>query len=531
MQKARQDYWRKRFEKLKAENHSLREKLATLKSENNNLQKVLRNNTKLFHSIPTGILLVQQGIIIDINRGALDQLGYTPEEVIGRNFLDFVHPDLKKFMRDLHKKRLSGKTVPSQYETDLVAKNGERICFEARVKRIRFNGRRAFLVNLTLLEKRKKKEKELIESKKREALITMASGLSHKLTNDLKGITQNIQHIREIADFNNEAPMNALKNIASASSEVINTTRKLDYLSKTKRDPSDDILFDLKKIVKEAVSLTTPMLKELAERGKQKINLKTYLRSVSPVEGDPSEIQDLIVNLILNAVEAMPKGGDLYLTTEENAGYAHIYIQDSGVGIPDPIKDRILDPFFSTKGKDGVGLGLSLTYAIVKRHKGEMEVTSQKDQGTTFTIRLPIASKDRKSKGRAVKKRIKNAHILIIEDEDILSELLSQVFVSRGYRVLTASSGLEGLQKLKKKEFDMILADYAAPGTGGEALVQKIRKIERELPIALMTRPLAEEEFKPIKKSAVDLIITKPLDMDKVVGQVEDLLRLKGGFR
>ena len=156
MQKSKQDYWRDRYEKVKGENQILREKLATLKRETRDLQKVIKNNSKLFHSIPAGILLVQQGIIVDINRGALEPLGYAPEEVIAHNFLEFVHPEVKKYMRHLHNKRISGKRVPSQYETDLVTKDGERMSCEARVKRIRFNGRTAFLVNLTLLDRRSK---------------------------------------------------------------------------------------------------------------------------------------------------------------------------------------------------------------------------------------------------------------------------------------------------------------------------------------------------------------------------------------
>ena len=530
MQKARHDYWRTRLEKLNAENHSLKEKLATLKGENNNLQKTLRNNNKLFHSIPAGILLVQQGVIIDINKGALDQLGYAPEEVVGRNFLDFVHPDLKKSIRDLHKKRLCEKKLSSQYEIELVAKNSERIYCEARVKRIRFDGRGAFLVNLTLLEERKKKEKELMLSKKREALMTMASGLTHKLSRDLRCIGENIQLVKEVSDSKNVTFTKRLENIESASSKLINTTQKLDSLSRKKRDPSDDVLFDLRKVVKGAISVTTPTLKDVVERRKQEINLKTYLRSVSPVKGDPDEIRDLITNLILNAVEAMPQGGDLYVTTEENAGYAHIYIQDSGAGISDSVKDRIFDPFFTTKGKEGVGLGLSLSYAIVKRHKGEIELASQKDQGTTFTITLPTASKDQKSKNKAVKKRIKNAHILIIEGEDILSELLSQVFMSKGYRIVTAGSALEGLHKLKKKRFDLVLADSAAPDMRRDVIIKKIRKVNREIPIVLMTEQVLGDQSKPNRKSGLDLIITKPLDMNRVVREVEDVLRLRVGL-
>ncbi len=526
MQKSKQDYWRDRYEKVKAENQILREKLGTLKRETRDLQKVIKNNSKLFHSIPAGILLVQQGIIVDINRGALGHLGYAPEEVMGHNFLDFVHPEVKKNMKDLHNKRISGKRVPSQYETDLVTKDGERMSCEVRVKRIRFNGRRAFLVNLTLLERRKERERDHIQFTKREALGTMASGLHEKLNRDLRGISEKMQLVKRMTDSEDGALMKGLENIESASKEIINTARFLESLAATKPDPSDGALFDLRKVVKKAISQINPKLKDLAEKGKQKINLKTYLRSVSPIEGDPDEIQEMVLNLILNAVEAMPRGGDLYLTTEENAGYAHIYIQDSGVGIPAPIKDRIWDPFYSTKGKDRLGLGLSLSHAIVKRHKGEVELSSQKDHGTTFTVRLPVAKKDLRARPRPAKRKIKNAQILMIRDEDIVSELLSQVLVSRGHKVVMVSNGSEGLQKLTKKRFDLVLADSAAD-VGGVALIKKIEKIKKQLPFVLMKGRRVGEQLGATRESAFDLIIRKPLDMDKVVGQVEDLLRQK----
>lgn len=529
MQKGQEDYWRNRYEKLRAENRRLREKQVTLKRENRGLHREIRNRHKLFHSIPAGILLVQQGNIIDINSGALEHLGYGPDEVKGRSFLDFVHRDVKKFMKDLHNKRISGKRVPSQYETDLVTKYGERVPCEARVNRITFNGKRAFVVNLTLLEKRKKRESDLIQSNKREALMTMVSGLTRTLSRDLEGIRENLRLLNGIADSENEALMKGLENMQSASDGLTESAQKLESLLRTKHDPKDDVLFDLRKVVKKAVSLTSPMLKDLAESGKQKINLKTYLRSVSPIAGDPNEIRDLIAHLVMNAVEAMPQGGDLYLTTEENTGYVHIYIQDSGLGIPDSVKDLIWDPFFSTKGKDSLGLGLSLSYAIVKRHKGEMEVTSQRDHGTTFTIRLPLASKERKPKARSPKRKIKNAHILLIRGEEIVSELLSQVLASKGHKVVMVSSGREAAQTMKKKKCDLVLADSAAPDAETAVLTQKIRKMSRDLPIALMTEQAAGEKSWGTRKSAFDLIITKPLDVDKVVGQIENLLRNKGG--
>ncbi len=452
MQIKKQEYWENRLDKLKAENRSIKEKLASIKRENNDLKKLLRNKDGLFNSIPAGIVLVQEGKILDINKVALDQLGYRADEIMGRDFLDFVHPDVKAYVGNLHKRRLSGKRAPRAYETDMVTKRGETVGFDVRMNNIRFNGRKAFLATLTRFEKRKKREKELIRSKKMEALMTMASGLASKFSPSLESILENTRKIRTVEDPENKTLMENLKNIDFAMGDVINTARKLDGLVRTKNKRSDTTLFDLRKIVRDAIELTGPELKDEAERGGMKINVKTYLRSVSPIEGNPVEMQEVIVHMILNAVDAMPKGGDLYVTTEESAGYAHIYIQDNGVGIPDHLRERIFDPFFTTKGKDAIGLGLSLSYAAINRHYGEIEVSSKEDQGTIITIRLPCVSQDRKSKAGSARRKINNAHILIIEEEDMLRQLLSQLLGGKGYRVVSALSGLEGLNKLKKKE-------------------------------------------------------------------------------
>jgi PAS domain S-box-containing protein len=182
MQIEQREIWEKRVEKIKAENRALRENLALLKKEGNNLQKTLRNRDRLFHSIPAGIVLIQKDKIADINEMALDQLGYTAEEAIGRDFLDFIHPDLRPIMRNRFKKRGAGKLEPEEYETDLVNKDGETLCCELRVRRIRHDGRAAFIINLTRLEKRKERESENLNSKKMEALTTMASGLKEEFT-------------------------------------------------------------------------------------------------------------------------------------------------------------------------------------------------------------------------------------------------------------------------------------------------------------------------------------------------------------
>lgn len=525
MHNVKNSYWRDRFERLKIDNQGLKDKLASSKKENNDLQKELRNRDRLFHGIPAGIVLEQQGRMIAVNTELLEELGYAPGEVIGQRLLKFVPQDLKKKIRDLDDKRVSGKKVPSQFEIDLLTKNGERRCYEARVKKIRYDGRRAFVTNLTLLEKRKKEELERVEVKKREALTTMAASLARRLNENISGVSEYIQQIKELVDSEDAALAKRLENAVSSSNEVIHIIRKLEGLLESRRGPSEETVVDLKKAMDEAVSIAIPTLKGIDETPQQGINLKTFYRSAPEVLGDVTEIRGLMVYLILNAIEAMPHGGDLYVTIEEDAGYAHIYIQDSGMGIPAAVQDRVMDPFFTTKGPDRLGLGLSLSHAIIKRHKGEMAFAGEKHQGTTFTVRLPTVSEEHSLRRKAPKKKIKNSHILVIGGEEILCQILLQVFIAKGHRVVTAGSALEGLHIMKKKKFDLILADSGTQDMQRDVVIRKMRKVTGDTPIAIITEQTAEGPSESKKKSEFDLIITKPLDMNRVVSDVEDVLR------
>ena len=525
MQKELQGVWEKRAARLKTDIQSLREKLASLRRENNDLKKALRSRNNLFHSIPAGIVLVQQGKIMDINQLALDHLGFTSEEVIGHSFLDFVHPDQKASLEDLHENRISGKVVPELYETDLVTKEGETLCCEVRVKRMRFNNRLAFLVNLTRIEKRKQKEKENLHSKKQEALITMALGLNQALRPHIESIINYVVDLKTVMEPETNVLKANLEKIEHASNKVLLMIQKLESISKREDDESKIILLDLKKIVKDAVKLTISTLKDHSEEDEFKINFKTYLRSVSPVKADPEEIRELIVNLIQNAAHSMPEGGDIYLTTEENAGFANIYIQDNGVGISDQVKERIYDPFFTTRD-NGVGLGLSLSSSIVNRHGGEMEISSRENQGTVIHVKLPLAKQEKISKKRK-RMAIKEARILIIQGENMIRELLSQLLTSKGCKVDTADSGPEGLRKAKNKRFDLIITDAATLDADLWVLVKKIKKMERKVPIALIMEYKAGEEPPHIQRSAVDLFIRKPIDMDKIINQVSEVVTIQ----
>jgi len=517
------DYLETRIKKLKTENKSLRETMALLKGEILKLKRALRERDRLFNSMPAGVMLIRNGKILETNELILEQLGYRAEEVIGRDFLNFVHQDEEEYVRRLHNIWNSGKMAPGQYDAHLVTRGGGSIYCDVKVNRIRHKSKTAFLLNLTRLEKRKEWEEEKIRSRKREALIAMALGVNGKFQryNDL--ILKKMKELKEIARSGDIVLVDAYKILKDVSYKTMRIARELELISETEDEQKRVTHFDLNRMVNEAVESTIGTWKVGPGSQDIKIDLKTYLRSSSLIEGDPEEIKDVIIYMITNAVEAMPDGGEIDITTEDNADYCHIYIQDSGIGVPGRFRERIFDPFFSTKGNTATGLGLSLSYAIVKRHKGDIEMSSREGEGTIFHIKLPLVGQGYKVI-KAGRKKIKDAQILIIQDEDVVRDLLSHLLMSKGCKVETANNGLEGMRKLKRKKFDLVIADVEALHEGGNTLVKKYGKINPKMSIALIREGNDINNNHRQDESVADLNIMKPIDVNMVLKQVSEVL-------
>ena len=520
-----QQYWEKRLKKLKAENRAMKEKIASLGSENKWLRKSLKNKEKLFNALPMGVALIQDQKLIDINKTALDSLGYKAGEIPEHHMMNFVPPYLKELIKKQHENKKPGKTEPDQYETDIVSKDGHVFRCEVNLEKILFNGRKAFLTSMYSVEKRKSIEREQIHLEKMKLLHRMASSLSPLYKMNMNTILDNVNHIRAILTPENTVLSHSLDHIENAVSIINTTNLKLDMLSMSSYDDFEVSSFDLRQTVRDAIKKITPQLRSLEAKRGIKISLKTYLRSVSAIRGNPEAIQDVIINLIMNAVDAMPQGGELYVTTEQNLGSGYIYIQDNGVGIPDQVDGHILEPFFTTKAMNGTGLGLSICYAIVKRHRGDLEVMGKKGQGTTITIRLPLVEDGIKKKAGSFKRKIKNARILIIESHDMIRELLSQLLKRKGYRVVTATTDLEGLERIKNQRFEMVVADFNHSKRRANRFIRKVKKYHADFPVALITEP--DDGHTNVKGDpwAPDLIIHKPMDINRIVEQIPKMLR------
>ena len=211
---------------------------------------------------------------------------------------------------------------------------------------------------------------------------------------------------------------------------------------------------------------------------------------------------------------------------------AVIKIEDTGCGIPKNIKDRIFDPFFTTKGVQSSGLGLSVSYGIVHRHRGTITVDSVEGKGTTFIIKIPISErvvKEEKEEPNSGKQR--KARILVVENEENVSDLLSAILTKGGHEVETASDGSKGIKLFKKKEFDLVFTDLGMPGMSGWQVAEKIKSINKNVPVAIITGWNVEQKESEMKESGVDLIAYKPFEVKQVFKLVQEGMILKDRFK
>jgi CheY-like chemotaxis protein len=204
-----------------------------------------------------------------------------------------------------------------------------------------------------------------------------------------------------------------------------------------------------------------------------------------------------------------------------------ISIEDTGSGIPKNTKARIFDPFFTSKGVQSTGLGLSVSYGIINRHHGTISVDSVEGEGTTFTIKFPITKQTGKGEVQEekiipLKKKQKKARILVIEDEEDVRELLRDILTDAGHEVEVANNGSEGIEIFKKKNFDLVFTDLGMPVMSGWEVAEKVKSINGKVPVALITGWNVALDRSEMNNSGISLIIHKPFKMEQVLNLVQE---------
>jgi CheY-like chemotaxis protein len=281
---------------------------------------------------------------------------------------------------------------------------------------------------------------------------------------------------------------------------------------------------NLKKLIEEAAKLTRPRWKDQALAEGRQFEVLYELEEVTPIACNPSEIREMLVNLIFNAVDAMPRGGKLTLRTYHQEGRVAFDVGDSGTGMTEEVRKRCMEPFFSTKGEKGTGLGLAMVFGIVQRHDGKLDIESELGVGTTFKISFPPRfAVEEVATQKIHAKANRPLHILYAEDDPELRTIIPYTLEAQGHFVTIAIDGSEALLRLEDRNFDLLMTDFSMPVVNGEQLAVAAKKIARDMPVILLTGFGNMNRADGVLPNGVDLIVEKPFtsrDLETAIGRV-----------
>ncbi|MCU1268024.1 MAG: hypothetical protein JWM21_4342 [Acidobacteria bacterium] len=369
------------------------------------------------------------------------------------------------------------------------------------------------------IEEQERIREQFGQIEKMSALGQLASGVAHDFNNTLTGILGRAELLLKTA--RDPETKRGLSLIIQAANDGATTVKRIQDFARQRRD-HDFLPVAVGQLLMDVNEITRPRWKDRAQASNVHINLNLQNATSASVMGEASELREVLVNMVFNAVDAMPEGGTLQLSAEEVDGSIEIAVSDTGIGMSAEVRSQIFDPFFTTKGKAGMGLGLAVCYGIIKRHLGTIEVKSEVGHGTTFRIRLPVADvqPSTESAVETVRLTLVPAHqtprILVVDDEESVRELLSDILNSEGYEVTLATNGSEALTLFDRQKFEAVFTDVGMPGMSGWELARAIRERNGAIPLAVITGwgeavgSIEQEEAK------VNWVVTKPFSITRI---------------
>jgi len=368
------------------------------------------------------------------------------------------------------------------------------------------------------------------------ALGELASGVAHDFNNTLAGILGRAQLLERTNDL--EKIKHGLEIIIKTAEDGARTVKRIQDFARQRRD-HDFELVSIDQILMDASEITRPRWKNCAEASNIHITLELQIGSNAMLMGDDSELREVLVNMVFNAIDAMPEGGTLTLSSRTEAQSVILKIIDTGVGMYPEVRSRIFDPFFTTKGKAGLGLGLAVSFGIIRRHGGTIEVESQYGRGTEFCITLPVAkiaekiANESENTAPALREEMPlktntqmPTRLLVVDDEEFVRELLRDILEGENCDICLAESGSEALSLFKEMEFDGVFTDVGMPGMSGWELAREIRQTDKQIPIAVITgwgEAVASHEQ---KAAGVNWVVAKPFTADRIAELVQAVNQL-----
>lgn len=463
-------------------------------------------------------------------------LGYEPERAVGKALEDLAHPSDRELIRDVLAELLEHDGESRTVEFRLKDEHGSWLVLEAIGKSMASDpvvG--GIVVNSRDITQRKAAEsrlkaaneelrqaqQQLVRRERLTALGEMASGIAHDFNNALSSILGFSEALLMYPDIleDQEQALELIRMINVSAQDGAQVVERLGEFYRTKERPEDLESLDLNLVVDQAVRLTQPRWKGQARSAGLQIEVGIEPGDIPKAKANAAELRQALTNLIFNATDAMPEGGRITLRTQARpeSGEVCVEISDTGTGMSEDTRSRCLEPFFTTKGQKGTGMGLAMVYGIIRRHSGMIEVDSKLGEGTTFRILLPIGGPSPGDHADVVSDPALGSgalRVLVVEEEPFVRTVVSTFLASGGHDTELAADGVSALDMIRaslKEEtpYNMIIASRSTPEMSGEQLALAAKELLPETPVILMTGVNDGAAL-----SGVDVTVTKPFTLE-----------------
>ncbi|MHB0856024.1 MAG: PAS domain S-box protein [Anaerolineae bacterium] len=480
----------------------------------------------IFEASIDGLLVSDpSGRIVSANPAVCEMYGYTHDELVGLSAQEIVDPehlsDLRQFMQEVQN--------GGRYHAESVGRRQDGTTFPVEVigAPMAYPGTVRYLAIVRDITTRISAQDALVRAERLHALGQMASGIAHDFNNILVAVRGYADlALQDLVSAPDRVREDVLQ-VLTAAKHAAETVRRLQALSRQNEDTSDFAVLQIDDVVREAIELCRPRWKDQAQGSGVTVRVHTSLSAPAPIRGNAGELRRVFTNLIVNALDAMSAGGDLHIETRCSGQWTMASVRDSGMGIPLALHTRIFEPFYSTKPGTGSGLGLTISQSVLRRHGGEIAVSSEIGQGATFLVRLPVANAAIPSPPPLAAEPVHSdwtrQSILVVDDEPAVRGLLQRVLSNQGHEVTSVDGGSEALLVLQERAFDVLITDLGMPDVSGHQVVRRARELYPQMPIVLSTGWGDTISPDTLHTMGANALLTKPFTLSEladVLGKV-----------
>jgi PAS domain S-box-containing protein len=358
------------------------------------------------------------------------------------------------------------------------------------------------------------------------ALGQMAAGIAHDFNNALALILGRSEIAHEELHASQPRLVDldeSILAIRQAALDAANTIRRLQEFAR-ERPNVEFAPVDVAEVLREAAALTRPRWYNDAQRRGIRIALEVRTETLPPIAGDASELRDALTNLIFNSVDALPNGGRIVLSATRQQDRVVIQVRDDGVGMSEEVRRRVFEPYFTTKGERGSGIGMAMVYAIVKRHGGEIDIASEVGRGTTITLRLPFGPPLPPAPVALPPTDGRVGRVLVLDDEPGIAAMMARVLSRDGHTVVSYTLPQEALAALERERFDVVVTDLGMPEVSGWEVAAAAKRRDRATRVVLATGWGSDLDREAPASAQYDAILPKPFQFQRLRELVRSLL-------